>query len=163
MKNPVIFSLLLIFVATFSFAQEPVEINYNHYTLKKNQHAISYSPFIYLGYKYAYSFNKNFTFGLGMSLGSRNLAIPGLTEMAKINIFYRKYLSQRTYINLGVFAAFVFEFQPFRGFEGEVFYGWNHFKIGHGLQLGYFDDQMSDHGGEEFIFMINPIIIQFNL
>jgi len=156
--------ILLSFIKLTTFAQEADIISKDAaYQFKKNQHTITYSPIAFVGYKYAHSFNKNLTFGVGVSLGISAFSFPPLFELAKVNIFYRKFISETTYLNLGFFAALEFEFQPFRGFEGEVFYGWDRFKIGQGIQLGYFDDQMSDYGGEKFVFSINLLILQVNL
>jgi hypothetical protein len=138
--------------------------DFRPYYLKKNQHTITYSPIAFFGYKYAYCFKPYLGFGSGLSLGTRRSEMPYRTfEMVKVNLFYRVYCSNMVYLNLGVFAAFEVEFQPFRGFEGEVFCGWNHFKLGQGIQIGSFDDQMSDYGGEEFMFVINFLILQLNL
>jgi hypothetical protein len=138
--------------------------DFRPYYLKKNQHTITYSPVAFIGYKYAYCINPYFGLGLGLSLGARMSEIPHHSfEMAKVNVFYRVHFGNIVYLNIGVFAALEGEAQPFRGFEGEVFCGWNHFKLGQGIQLGTFNDQMSDNGGEEFMVVVNLLILQLNL
>ncbi len=163
MKNPILVIILLIFITITSFGQEAVEIPKNPYQLKKNQHTITYSPIAFVGYKYAYQVNENLILGTGLSLGIRTYGLPPLYEIAKLSIFYRKFIREKTYLNLGLFASLDSEGQPFRGIEGEIFYGWKLIKIGQGIQIGYFDDQMSDNGGEEFGFAITLLILQINL
>ncbi len=162
MKISFLISIFLLFTIII-FGQEAVEAPKTPYQLKKNQHTITYSPIAFVGYKYANRFNKNLILGVGLSLGVRTFGLPPLHEIAKLSIFYRKFIREKTYLNLGAFASLDTEGQPFRGFEGEIFYGWNRFKIGQAIQIGYFDDQMSDNGGEEFGFAINLLILQINL
>lgn len=163
MKTPILVSILFLFISTTSIGQEVVEAPKKPFYLKNNQHTITYAPIAFVGYKYAYRFNKNLIFGLGLSLGVKTYGFPVFYEMAKVNLFYRKFIREKTYLNLGAFASLVFEFQPFRGFEGEIFYGWKRIKIGQAIQLGYLNDQMSDHGGEKFGFAITLFILQINL
>ena len=163
MKTPFLVSILLLFITITSIGQEVAEAPKKPFYLKNNQHTITYAPIAFVGYKYAYRFNKNLILGAGLSLGARTYGLPPLNEIAKVNLFYRIFIREKTYLNLGAFASLDSEGQPFRGFEGEIFYGWKLIKIGQAVQVGYFDDQMSDHGGEEFGFAITLFILQINL
>lgn len=163
MKNPILVSILFLFIAITSFGQEEAEIPKKPFQHKKNQHTITYAPIAFVGYKYAFQFNKNLILGTGLSLGPRTYGLPPLNEIAKVSLFYRKFIREKTYLNLGLFASLDSEGQPFRGFEGEIFYGWKLIKIGQAIQVGYFDNQMSDNGGEQFGFAITLLILQINL
>jgi hypothetical protein len=162
LKKHILSGILTLII--LSSGAQSTKTDFWPYYLKNNQHTITYSPIAFVGYKYAYCFNQYLGFGLGLSLGARMSEIPNHSfEMIKINLFYRIHLNNIIYFNLGAFTALESEGQPFRGFEGEIFCGWNHFKLGQGIQLGSFDDQMSDYGGEEFMYTINLLILQLNL
>ena len=154
--------VLSLFIFTTTYTQELDEKEKAPYKLKRNQHTITYSPTAYFGYNYAHQFNPNLTLGVGLSAGLARFTIPRSIGGIEIRLFYRKYISDKTYMNLGVFAALIVEFQPFRGFEGEIFYGWEYFKIGQRVQVGYFQDGMSDNHGEKFVYVVNPLILLVN-
>ncbi|OQX81733.1 MAG: hypothetical protein B6D61_00265 [Bacteroidetes bacterium 4484_249] len=156
------FLALSLFIFTTTYTQVFDKNEKSLYKTKKNQHTITYSPTVYFGYNYAHQFNPNLTLGVGLSAGLARFTLPGPIWGIEIRMFYRKYISDKTYMNLGLFAALLVEFQPFRGFEGEIFYGWEHFKIGQRVQAGYFQDGMSDNHGEKFIYVLNPLILLVN-
>jgi len=161
LKKHILSGILTIII--LSSEAQSTKTSFRPYYLKKNQHTITYSPTFYIGYKWAYCFNPRLGIGCGISLGVRSSEIPThIFEMAKLNVFYRIYIINSLYVNMGAFYAIEGEIQPYRGFVGEIFCGWNHFKLGQGIQLGSFDDQMSDQGGEEFIYSMNFLILQLN-
>jgi len=137
------------------------------YKFRKNQHVISYSPLAFFGYNYAYSFNPHLTYGVGISLGLNyypGYRIPS-GQLAKVAFFYRNYVRDNTYFNLGIVESILLDDNLYRliGMESEIFYGWNQIKIGHGVQAGFIFDEWGDYKSDVIFPVFNPIIIQINL
>ena len=154
---------LILFLVPNLVGQETNSKDSFLYWNNNNQQAITYSVPVYLGYKYAYCFNQYLGFGAGISMGLRaSNFFDEPSEIAKFDIFYRIYLNKTIYLDAGGFIAYYGETDAFRGFEGELFYGWERIKIGHGIQVGEYYHSNSDNPYCNFDILYTPIILQFN-
>lgn len=168
MNSTQVFILSVVMVASTlinnSTAQNTPDKEKVSFRYKKNQNSFEYAPLAHISYRYAHRFSPNFRLGFGFAVGGLSVTVPdNYFDFPKLSLFYRLYIKDKTSLDLGAFFAIVHEGQPFRGFESEIFYGWENIKIGQGVQAGYFDDQMSDYGGEEFVLLIRLLILRVDL
>lgn len=148
-------------------SQEADDVAKKPYKLRKNQHVITYSPIVYIGYNYAYSFNPHFALGTGISLGANYFGFPKIpvVQIAKISLFYRNFIRDNTYLNIGLAESILYSESLYHlvGIETEIFYGWNQIKIGHGVHWGFVFEEWDDKESSVFIPYINFLMVQINL
>jgi len=100
-------------------------------------------------------------------------SISSLLEIIKIKPFISYYISDRTNVNLGLYASInkieyshPSNYDFALGVEYSVFYGFNKLKLGHRFQLGNLFVKYGGHpeaNSNVFIILVTPIVFQIKL